>query len=451
MSEELTLDQITNRDIKSEEEEKKEYVQSEPVQQSAIPSQYERLAREESKAELVQADLDPEDFKDITDNDSEEEDDEAVSIDAIEKEEVNNEPDEIVLLTKSKEIEEEVELDEEEKAKANTEEFKKEIKQLEIFDKVSLKNFKISSQSINYNNTINSKEITKVADWVLYNENRIISMKEFKGYELNKLLTNDNSRSLSNRYRDMFTSIYDHVNSAKPATMEEWLKELKWNSLDHIYFSIYKASFSGANHIPFECPHCKKQYIQRDIPMEKMYRFKDDEVKKKVEDMLITGNQKAENKINLIQISDNYAASVRIPSIYNITLEPTVLTEEFRNKYASTIELVSYIDNIYYIDKTNEELRPIDLKYYPDSKEKTYKEKIFKYGKIITQLTSDQFSRFQSYLQKITEDNNDDIEYVLPGTECPHCHKKSEDQIIDAQQLLFIRHQLTGLANSSIL
>ena len=35
MSEELTLDQITNRDIKSEEEEKKEYVQSEPVQQSA--------------------------------------------------------------------------------------------------------------------------------------------------------------------------------------------------------------------------------------------------------------------------------------------------------------------------------------------------------------------------------------------------------------------------------
>lgn len=454
MSEELTLDQITNREVKSESKEEPTYVQSEPAKQPAIPSQYEGITKGESKADLVQADLDPEDFKDITEEEVQEDED-AITMVSIQKKEEKIEPDEIVVLTQSKVIEEEPKLDDEEeeakKEKENAEEFKKEIKQLEIFDKVSLKDFKLSSQAINYNNTISTKEMTKVADWVLYDENRIISMKEFKGYELNKLLTNDNSRSLLNRYRDMFTSIYEHVNSAKPATMEEWLKELKWNSLDHLYFAIYKASFSGANHIPYQCPYCNKQYIQRDIPMEKMYRFKNDDVRKKVEDMLVAGNQKATNKISLIQISDNYAVGVRVPSIYNITIEPTVLTEEFRNKYANTIELISYIDNIYYIDKSNQELRPIELKTYPDSKEKTFKERIFKYGKIINQLTSDQFSRFQSYLQKITDDHSDDIEYILPGTECPHCHKKSEDQPIDAQNLLFIRHQLTSLANTSTL
>ena len=56
MSEELTLDQITNREVKSESKEEPTYVQSEPAKQPAIPSQYEGITKGESKADLVQAD-----------------------------------------------------------------------------------------------------------------------------------------------------------------------------------------------------------------------------------------------------------------------------------------------------------------------------------------------------------------------------------------------------------
>ena len=459
MSEELTLDQITNREVSTSEENKNQYVQSEVVQQPAIPSQYDGIINGESKAELVQADLDPEDFKDINEEENKSEDDDSISMDSINKEDEEIKPDEIVVLTQTKEIKDDgySELNDEEKEKAeeqaNFEEFKKEIRQIDIFDKVKLKDFKVS-KAINYNNTISTSEMTTVADWVLYDNDAVISMKEFKGYELSKLLNNDTSRSLSNRYRDMFTSIYEHVNSGKPATMEEWLKQLKWSSLDDLYFSIYKASFSGANHIPFQCPKCKKQYVARDIPMERMYKFKNDKIRKKVEDMLVTGNQKLSNPVTLIQISDNYAAAIKIPSIYDIVMEPTALTEEFREKYKDIIEIISYIENIFFIDNDSKELRPIDLKVYHDSKEKTLKERIFKYGKIINQLTPDQFSRFHSYLQMMTtniDGENKDIRYILPGTECPHCHAKSEDQPMDAQGLLFIRHQLTGLANLSTL
>ena len=133
------------------------YVQSEPAKQPAIPSQYEGITKGESKADLVQADLDPEDFKDITEEEVQEDEDAIIMV-SIQKKEEKIEPDEIVVLTQSKVIEEEPKLDDEEeeakKEKENAEEFKKEIKQLEIFDKVSLKDFKLSSQAINYNNTI---------------------------------------------------------------------------------------------------------------------------------------------------------------------------------------------------------------------------------------------------------------------------------------------------------
>lgn len=431
--EDIEKPHVIGLDLAKQKEEETAEVEPITKKRGVIPTGYNPY-KEEDKSEEKKLSIDMEDFSEL-EEDATEKNDEPI------KSESTKEEDKTI---KTKTTENVETLDEDSEFKNLQEEIKNNVV---IFDKIKAKEFSIDDKPINYSNTVKSKQISTIADWVLYNDNRLISMVEFEGYELNNIISEDNSRSLVNRYRDIFTIIYNHVNSAKPSKMEDWLDSIKWNSMDDIYFSIYKGSYAKANHLPYKCPFCGKQYVAKDIPMERMYRFKNDKVKNKVESILASGDSGDINKtVFLKQVSDEYMIAFKYPSLFNITLEPLVLKEDFRKKYVTLLDNISYIDNIYFIERKTKKLRPIQLKEFPESKQKTLKEKVLKYSMILNSLTGDQYAYFTSITSKLDNDLAGDIEYILPGTECPNCHKKSKDEVITAQQLLFTRHQLIPLA-----
>ena len=48
-------------------------------------------------------------------------------------------------------------------------------------------------------------------------------------------------------------------------------------------------------------------------------------------------------------ISDRFAIGFRDPSLYSVLFEYSNLNREFSQKYGDTIQLMPYIDNIYFI------------------------------------------------------------------------------------------------------
>ena len=105
-----------------------------------------------------------------------------------------------------------------------------------------------------------------------------------------------------------------------------------------------------------------------------------------------------------------------------------------------------YVDSIYYINRETGQLQPIDLKIYPNNDQKTIKSRIVRYSQIIQTLNSDKLNMLNACIKAINE-RHDDIIYVLPETECPKCKTHIDEQEQSAERLLFIRHQLMGIAN----
>ena len=189
----------------------------------------------------------------------------------------------------------------------------------------------------------------------------------------------------------------------------------------------------------------------QDVPLEDMVKYKDDETKKRVEEIL-NGEYTVDGTedIEVVMISDTYAVGLKKPSLYNVYFELSIIDEEFRDKYSAFLGFMSYIDEIYYIDREHSELVPIDTSI-SDYKNisKSIKNKIMQYSKILRTLSSDQFSALQSYIYNIDQDMTK-IEYRLPATECPKCHTKIPAEITDPEQMIFLRRQLLLIANSSI-
>lgn len=319
-----------------------------------------------------------------------------------------------------------------------------------IANVIDLSTFTISSKPVSVSNALKATTTNKhVADWVFTAEGRSISIEEFTGLELEKLNPSNSSRNRLNTYKDIYELIFKHVIDAnKPATMEQWVKKVNFFDLDHLYFAIYKASFEGSNFVPFSCPHCGEVFVSEDISIDDMVKFKDDKAKERVLALLNSDTNTESDKINVeaVQISDNYVAGLKEPSVYNMIFENVILDEKFTEKYSELLSLVTFVDTIYYIDRENNELRPIEPKTYPENMVKTVKSKISTYGKILQSLNSDQFYQFNAYIKAIQE-RHDELSYRLPEVKCPKCEKEIKEAEMSAENLLFTRCQLVGIAN----
>lgn len=392
-------------------------------------------------------------------NDEEEEELEKESSDADNKIATTKEPvKNLKVVDKSEEDIEELkeeeldEMDDEEQRNLRFEQMKKEIKKTinPISNKIDINSFKIVKKNMSVASALKTVKDNKVlSDWALFNKGEVVSMTEFSGKEIEMLNPRTSNRNLINTYTSIYNLIYSHVATPnKPMTMEEWVKGIPFIDLDHLYMAIYKASYSRANYIPYECEHCKHVFVSKDIEIKDMVKYKDDETKEKAEEVLAREAVCKPNEIDveLVQISDDYIIGMRTPSIYNVVFENAVLDPKFSQKYANFLTTVSYIDSLYYIDRENQALRQIEIEVFPDNLRKTVKNRIIKISKIINTLNSDQLAILDTIIEE-KEKVVDDISYVIPEYTCPECGEKIKEKLTTATDMLFTRHQLTNIAN----
>ena len=183
--------------------------------------------------------------------------------------------------------------------------------------------------------------------------------------------------------------------------------------------------------------------------LKSIYKIKDDKAKELVEDLLTkdTTSESNEYPVELIQVSDDYVVGLKEASVYNMIFENAILDEKFTTKYSDLLSVMAFIDGIYVIDYESNELRPIEVKTYPQNIVKNIKSKISTYSRILKTLTSDQLNQFNTLIRAI-QDRHDEVSYVLPSTTCPKCGKEIEETPMSAENLLFTRHQLGAIASS---
>lgn len=333
------------------------------------------------------------------------------------------------------------------------EELKKEVKEKITLTKnaLDLSKFTISKKSVNAQKAMKLAAQTRqsVADWTLLSAKRPISMTGLSGPEILKLNPENSSRNRLNTFRDMYRVIYEHVYDANKPEFETWLKQTRFVDLQHVYFALYMATFGGSNFVNYSCPHCNKVFI-KDIKFEDMVVYADDETRQKVRDILkmdTTSPSNDEYPVDLFQISDSYAFGLRTPSIWNVIIETASLSDKFLERHADLIDIVSYIDGIYIIDKENGTLIPIDTKPDHNDQAKTSARRIKAYYDIISCLSSEDYYQLRSYISSYDEDAGK-LNYQIPACTCPDCATEiPANTDITPDNMLFIRHQLAAIGN----
>ena len=326
---------------------------------------------------------------------------------------------------------------------------------LVIKSKFDLSKFAIANKSITSekaNMIIANKTIAvpNVADWMMYGAEKAISVSGLSGPEILKLNPANSTRNRLNTFKDIYRIIYDHIIDKSKPNYETWLKTTRFSDLAHIYFALYKATFANSNFITYECPNskCKKMFI-KEVNFDDMVSYASDEVKHNVEIFCkkdTNAPAKDFGESELFQISDNYAVALRHPSIWNVTIEVAALSDKFLEKYADMIDLISYIDNIYFIDSDHQMLVPINTKPVTNDIAKTSARRIATYiDNIINKFTSDEFFNLRGKVNEFDENNNA-VTYKIPGATCPDCAEQiAETANIAPENLLFTRHQLAAI------
>lgn len=326
-----------------------------------------------------------------------------------------------------------------------------------INNKINLSNFTISKKPINASKVINEIKTKAIecADGVLYDEKRAVRMSAWKPMEIQSIDPQRLRNGNYNKYiENKLKLIYEHIIDAnKPKTFDAWAKITPNTVVDDYMFTAYKATFGLSNIITFTCPDDKcSNVFMNSIPIHSMIKFKNDEIKEKYMSILHEGNTDSSStdyKVDLYQASDEYVFALKIPSLYNTFIEPTLVNQEFTKKYEDLILLLSYIDDVYKIDYRTNELVPIDTKPVATDKSLSFKRRVKTYATILKSLTSDQLQALSVETDKydsgeLADDGGivKDISYVYPECRCPKCNRKIDEVEVNPDNVLFTRHQL---------
>ena len=322
-----------------------------------------------------------------------------------------------------------------------------------VSQRLDISSFTVLKKPVKNINPIFQESSARVVKWVLPAQESTVLMKEFSGAEIERLREySENSRSIDSLNR-RYNMIYEHIVSPKPATFEQWLKSTPFEDVDHYFFSIYMASFKGANYLPMDCPNkeCGETFITDDINIMDMVKFDTKEAKEKFTELYQSETTPAGKGVyctEVVPISNAIAISFRQPSIYNI-FEITSLDDKTRANYNTFLEYIPFIEEIYMIDRVNGTLAPIGYNTYPDNAQKNTKSKIQKYDKVFSSLSVDEFGIIKAYVTAIGRKTTG-LRYVYPAVECPKCHKQTNEINASGEELVFTRYQLGALVTTSL-
>lgn len=421
-----------------EEQEIEDLLNGKAIESDIRPSKDIKEALEEDEDGDLDNILDDDDIDYDLDDDLDEDDDDEEEEDDDEEEKEEIEP---LIYT------------DEERIEVLSKKAKEKIKAIEEDKIIDLANFKVANKKLSVNKVVKiTNTEPNLSNWGLFNTGIPILMEEFKGQELATIseLISSEDKTLTeyNKNRQLYRMIYDHDKSeSKPDSFTEWLKQISIRDNDNLFMAVYRASYAGANYIPYTCPHCGEIFVTDSLPLYQHIKFADKKDEEKAQEILDMIERKpVELPVNRVQISENYVMDFRDPSLYNIMIECAVLDDEYRRTHADLISYISYIDNIYYINRQENILEPIDLVKFDKNLKKEIASKIKRYAKILKELTEDQLNLVAININNIVELQNVNVKYVLPEMVCPRCGKTIEEIPTIAQSLVFTRHQLALLA-----
>lgn len=335
------------------------------------------------------------------------------------------------------------------------EDLKTEVKQkiTPIRNKIDLASFTIAKKAQSAQKVMRLAVQTNrsVADWVMFTAERPISVTGLSGPEILKLNPENSGRNRLNTFRDMYRVIYDHLYDANKPEFETWLKQVRFTDLQHIYFALYMATFGGSNFVSYSCPNnkCNKVFI-KDIEFKDMVKYADDAAKQKVQAILKLDSTTPSNDtypVDLVQISDSYVFGLRAPSVWNVIMETASLSDKFLEKHGDLIDVVAYIDSVYYIDAENQTLVPIDTKPDPNDQAKTSARRIKVFYDIIQQLSSEEYFNLGAAIKNYDKPG-EQVTYMIPACTCPDCATEiPANENISPDAMLFTRHQLAAIGN----
>ena len=286
-------------------------------------------------------------------------------------------------------------------------------------------------------------------DWRLPTTGVNITMRRFEGTEI-VALNGNSEKSVRNANLDVLRLIYDHITNPTKPEFEIWIRTVRMEDMEHLYFAIFKASFNGTQYLPYHCskPKCKNIDIAYK-EFEDMIHFYKEEDKIKFYDAL---ESKSYNynvdavECERVQINSEYCVDLKMPTLYDYLVEPTYLSKNYRIKHKEKVTIISYIANIYKIDIENRKLVPVDYTLKTDDESKIITNKYRLYVQFLNSLSSDEYSFLTSLINKLSADKNI-CTFVIPEHRCEECGTKIEEQETTALNLLFSRHQLAALAN----
>lgn len=320
-----------------------------------------------------------------------------------------------------------------------------------ITKKFDISTFSISNKKIPFSNATKSATTHyRSAKWALMSTGRPITMRSFKSTELDALSNTGNEPTRYMSIKKMYNIIFDHIMDPKPKDVEEWAKVNSFLDLEHIWFAIYRACFEGSNFIPTDCSDtvkCRNVFLSDNVPIKDNVKFADESAKKKF-NRIINSDSNVTSLMytsEVIPVSDDYAIAFKEPSIYNVAFESALLDEDFIEKHQDLVSIISYIDKIYKINHEAQTLEEIDLPVFPNNKTKTFKTKVLNYAKVIGTLDSDQYRFILTVVDQINK-RGDELTYVYPEMSCPKCGATIPERRVNAQRMVFLRHQLVALA-----
>lgn len=320
-----------------------------------------------------------------------------------------------------------------------------------VTKKFDISTFSISNKKIPFSNATKSATTHyRSAKWALMSTGRPITMRSFKSTELDALSNTGNEPTRYMSIKKMYNIIFDHIMDPKPKDVEEWAKVNSFLDLEHIWFAIYRACFEGSNFIPTDCSDtvkCRNVFLSDNVPIKDNVKFADESAKKKF-NRIINSDSNVTSLMytsEVIPVSDDYAIAFKEPSIYNVAFESALLDEDFIEKHQDLVSIISYIDKIYKINHEAQTLEEIDLPVFPNNKTKTFKTKVLNYAKVIGTLDSDQYRFILTVVDQINK-RGDELTYVYPEMSCPKCGATIPERRVNAQRMVFLRHQLVALA-----
>ena len=327
--------------------------------------------------------------------------------------------------------------------------------------KLDTTQFVVSNKIINANKVLRpntEKKFERTASWPLTFAGRMFVATPLKGPEIVMLSDFDDSnrRGSVGLTIDQAKIMYEHdANEYKPQTFEAWCKTIPALDIDNVFAALYKATMSGSNYIPRICEKrsCQYSFLEEGLDIDKLVKFDSDKAKDRFESIKnipLTPENSGQYQSVVNVINEQFAVGLKLPSLYTLLYEYASLSEEFTMKYYAVVNVIQFIDYIYYINPETQQFEPIGWKNYVGDYAKNFKSKVATYAKILKEFDDSDFSILTALINAMNFRNDDSrtVRIEIPKTKCPKCGSEIPAMPFSARELVFMRQRLVDLVTT---